>query len=176
MKLSYKALLLVCSCLLILFYSPVGASMFGLFKKYDVHLCPEVKGRILDHGKPVEGLIVKRWLVYVDEIEREDSVITDENGEFYFPEKNIKSKLPGRAFVENLTRQAIYIEYQGTKLPLWRATLFGYFKNSAFSKKLQDLNCDVNDPAVDFEFENPTGGLRHYANSICRWSDDFYIY
>ena len=150
--------------------------MFGLFKKYDVHLCPEVKGRILDHGKPVEGLIVKRWLVYVDEIEREDSVITDENGEFYFPEKNIKSKLPGRAFVESFTEQVIYVEHQQENVPLWDATILGRFPDSAFSKKLKQLNCDLKDPSVEFSFEHPTGGRRHYARSICRWNEDFRIY
>ena len=57
--------------------------MFGLFKKYDVHLCPEVKGRILDHGKPVEGLVVKRWLFYVDEINRCSEVVQNYFFDFF---------------------------------------------------------------------------------------------
>ena len=147
--------------------------MFGLFKKYDVHLCPEVKGRILDHGKPVEGLEVKRWLHYVDEIEREDRTFTNSNGEFYFPEKNIRSRLPGRMFVENLTRQSIYIELNNEKLPLWHSTLRGRFTDTAYSKKLNSLYCDLKNTAVNFEFENPSGGMEYYARSICRWNDDF---
>ena len=150
--------------------------MFGIFKKYDVHLCPEVKGRILDHGKPVEGLEVKRWLVYTDEIEREDSSFTDANGEFYFPEKNIRSKLPGRWFVESLTTQVIYVQVNEGTIQLWNATLLGRDPNSAYEKKLNSLNCDLKNPAVNFEFENPTGGKKFYARGICRWNDDFEIY
>lgn len=150
--------------------------MFGLFKKYDVHLCPEVRGRILDNGIPVKGLTVHRWLGYTDEVEREDLTTTDESGHFYFPEYNIRSKLPGRLFVENLTVQVIYVCVDGENLALWDAVLEGINPIEAFNKKLVSLNCDLTNEQVDFEFNNESSQRKHNATSICRWSEDFTIY
>ncbi|MDI4652471.1 MULTISPECIES: DUF6795 domain-containing protein [Pseudoalteromonas] len=150
--------------------------MFGLFKKYDVHLCPEVRGRILDNGIPVIGLTVQRWLGYTDEVEREDLTTTDESGHFYFPEYNIRSKLPGRLFVENITHQAIYIDYKNKRLPLWQAILEGREPIAAFNIKLNSLNCDLKSEIVDFEFKHANPNRMHCARSICRWSSDFSIY
>ena len=38
--------------------------MFGLIKKYDVHMCSEVKGIITLNGNPVEGVLINRSLKF----------------------------------------------------------------------------------------------------------------
>ena len=54
--------LLAVSALLFLFSTQAATTMFGLFKKYDVHLSPEVHGVITNNGEPVVGLKVFRGL------------------------------------------------------------------------------------------------------------------
>ena len=154
----------------------MGQPMFGLFKKYDVHLCPEVKGKVLDNGEPVSNLTVHRWLCYTDEVEREDSAITNIKGEFYLPECKIRSKLPGRAFVESITNQLIYIEHKDEKIPLWQAVLEGRQPLEAFNYKLEALNCDLSNPIVTFEFKSDFSQRTYSARGICRWENDFQIY
>ena len=151
--------------------------MFGFFKKYDVHLCPQVKGQILNQGKPVVGEKVIRYLSYVDQKERFDHVITDNEGRFTLPEVNIRSKMPGNFMVEHNTRQLIYIEKHKEEYILWNTSLIGYKPVAAYNRKLLSLNCDLTTPKVSFEFANDKHPERpHYAGSICRWNEDFTIY
>ena len=39
--------------------------MFGLLKTYDVHMCSEVKGKVLLNGKSVVGAKISRKLNYI---------------------------------------------------------------------------------------------------------------
>jgi len=68
--------------------------MFGFLKRYDVHLSPEVHGQVKLDGKPMANLEVYRELTYRDDFI--DKTVTDFEGRFYFPEKNIRSRIPGR--------------------------------------------------------------------------------
>jgi len=153
------------------------ADMFGFFKKYDVHLCPEVKGQVFNQGKPLVGEKVTRFLSYVDQKERYDHAITDEEGRFSLPEVNIRSKMPGNFMVEHNTLQIITIEYNNKHHTLWNSSLEGFKPVAAYSRKLSSLNCDITSPRVSFEFANDTHPQRpHYAGTICQWDKDFHIY
>ena len=163
--------------LTVIFPTEGMADMFGFFKKYDVHLCPEVKGQILNQGKPLVGKKVIRFLSYVDQKERFDHGVTDEEGRFSLPEVNIRSKMPGNFMVEHNTLQMIYIEQNNKKYTLWNSNLPGYKPISAYNRKLSSLHCDLISPDVSFEFANKANPQRpHYAGSICRWENDFTIY
>lgn len=48
--------------------------MFGLIKKYDVHMCSEVKGVITLNVNPVEGVLINRSLKFAHKIEKEDQI------------------------------------------------------------------------------------------------------
>ena len=169
--------LLLLTLFTVIFPTEGMADMFGFFKKYDVHLCPEVKGQILNQGKPLAGEKVIRYLSYVDQKARYDHVITDDQGRFILPEVNIRSKMPGNFMVEHNTLQIIYIEQDKEKYTLWNSNLPGYKPVAAYGRKLSTLNCDLSSPDVSFEFANDKHPQRpHYAGSICRWDEDFTIY
>ncbi|MBH0059457.1 hypothetical protein I6F65_21220 [Pseudoalteromonas sp. SWXJZ94C] len=68
--------------------------MFGLIKKYSVHMCSEVKGVLTLKGAPVEGALIKRNLLFANKVEKEDQVTTGYDGSFYLPEVVIDSKKP----------------------------------------------------------------------------------
>ena len=181
-KTGKKLILMACLFLLISIFTLIipnegMADMFGFFKKYDVHLCPQVKGQILNQGKPVIGEKVIRYLSYVDRKERYDDVITDSEGRFTLPEVNIRSKMPGNFMVEHNTLQIIYIEQDTEKYVLWNSNLPGFKPIAAYSRKLSSLNCDLTSADVSFEFARDKHPERpHYAGSICRWDEDFTIY
>ncbi|WDE12126.1 DUF6795 domain-containing protein [Thalassomonas haliotis] len=170
-------LLLLLTLFTVIFPTEGMADMFGFFKKYDVHLCPEVKGQILNQGKPLAGEKVIRYLNYVDRKERFDHAITDETGRFSLPEVNIRSKMPGNFMVEHNTLQIIYIEFNNEKHTIWNSSLEGYKPNAAYSRKLSSLNCDLSSPTVSFEFTNDKNPQRpHYAVTNCQWDTDFSVY
>jgi hypothetical protein len=151
--------------------------VFGFFKKYDAHLCSAVSGRILENGKPVADLKIERILVDFDSKERKDSTITDQNGAFTLPAVNIRSRSPGSLFRELLTKQKIYLKKQDELFTLWSTTLWGVEPIAAYDRKLSQLNADLKNPLVFFQFKNDyVSHVKHGARSICRWDTDFEIH
>jgi len=151
--------------------------VFGFFKKYDAHLCSAVSGRILDNGKPVVGVKVERQLYYIDDKKRKDSTLTDENGCFSLPEVNIRSKAPGWLFCDQRTQQHISMNIEGKEYVLWSTSFKLIEPLAAFDRKLSQLNADLQNPLVFFQFTNDDiSHLKHGARSICRWDTDFEIH
>ncbi|MCP4325315.1 MAG: DUF4198 domain-containing protein [Alteromonadales bacterium] len=144
--------------------------MFELFKKYDVHLSPVIKGKVLLDGKPLADQKVTRSLIYGDDNEKIDSVMSSQDGSFYFPEVNIRSRRPGSMFDESKVRQIILIERENQKYLLWYTNTLGIKPAQAISESLLSLQCDLNSAEEAFEFpsvEHPE--LNHFTYSICRW-------
>jgi hypothetical protein len=150
--------------------------VFGFFKKYDVHLCSAVSGKILDNGKPVVDVKVERELMYIDEKKRVDSTLTDNNGCFTLPAVNVRSKAPGWAFCEQFTKQFIWVNLQNRHYVLWHGKLASVEPIAAYDKKLAQLNAELTDQEVFFHFTNDESPhMMHRASSICRWERDFTI-
>lgn len=148
----------------------VNASMFGFFKKYDVHLSPVVQGQINLNGHPVPNQKVIRSLTYGDDAEQIEEVMTDQNGKFYFPDKNIRSSRPGSMFDESTVRQIVLIERDNKKYLLWYSDTFGIKPAEAISERLSALICDLNNSEETFEFPSiEHAKLNHFTYSICRW-------
>lgn len=146
----------------------VDAGMFGFFKRYGVHLSPEVRGVITENGTPLKNLEVYRTLDY--EKEYVDKTRTDSNGRFSFPEKVIKSSRPGKLLDETRTRQVIGLFYGDKNYLLWYTTTGGTTPKRAISERLNTLNCDLTTPEEELVFENfEHPDFPHSAFSICRW-------
>ncbi|MCG6202834.1 DUF4198 domain-containing protein [Psychromonas antarctica] len=144
--------------------------MFAFLKKYDVHLCPEVHGRITLEGKPLPGLDVYRSLTYGDDDELLEKELTDADGRFSFPEKNIRSRKPGSMFDESSIRQIIDVDYDGKRYLLWGTLAIGIIPNKALSEKLMTLNCEIQSsdekrrfPSIEYPQAN------HLVRGVCRW-------
>ena len=162
--------ILAVSALLFLISTQVTATMFGLFKKYDVHLSPEVHGVITNNGAPVVGLKVFRGLTYVGDKELLDTSVTDKQGAFYFTAKKIRSRRPGSMFHEARIRQIIDVDYQNARYLLWAAVMTGIAPSEGVAKKLSQLNCDLSDSEEYYEFDNiESPDNPHGVESICRW-------
>lgn len=156
--------------LLFLSSTQAVADMFSLFKKYDVHLSPEVHGQITLEGKPLSNIEILRGLTYGDDDELIDKATTNEQGRFYFPEKNIRSRKPGSMFDESSTRQVINIRYEGKDYLLWYTRERGVNYSSAIADKLQKLNCDLSTSEQEIEFAHSENSeWKYLVHSICRW-------
>lgn len=154
--------------LLVLVISEVSAGMFGFGKKYDVFLCPEVKGSISIDGEPVEGLTIMREVIYDES--QVDEVKTAEDGSFYFPPLKVRSSTPGKAFDETRTRQVLVTEYQGEQYVLWVYATPAIEEEPVISEKLSQLDCDLTDEKTQHHFVIPEQpNFTHNIVSICRW-------
>jgi len=150
--------------------------MFGFFKKYDVHLCSAVSGRILNNGEPIANTKVKRELYYTDEKTRIDSTLTDENGCFTLQSIDVRSRTPDSWLCEARTTQIISTMFENVHYKLWFASFHGTVSNAAYDKKLSQLNADLINPNVYFTFKNiEVPHVPYGASSICRWETDFEI-
>ena len=148
--------------------------MFGWFKKQDVFLSSEVNGIVTENGKPVANIEIKRSLMYIDGKDHVDTAITDNEGNFHFPQKSIRSSIPSKPFSEDRVSQQITIDREGSLIPLWIATPRDYKEVPEFTQKLEFLNCELTNKRVRFEFKNNHNEhLNHIASSICRWDEDY---
>jgi len=157
----------------ILFTLPTEAtaSMFGFFKKkYDIHLSPEVHGSIKLNGKPMAGLLVSRELAYIRDYEKTEIAITDEQGQFSFPERSTQSTKPDSMFHEPSLLNVVKVTYEDKEYQLWWDISSSIEPAKGKSEKLLQLNCDLKDSLEDIEFENiEDPRWPHLIASICRW-------
>ncbi|WP_290616676.1 MULTISPECIES: carboxypeptidase-like regulatory domain-containing protein [unclassified Arsukibacterium] len=154
---------------LLVFSQQVFADMFDWLKKHDVQLSPAVQGKVLLNGAPVTGATVSRELHY--DKEYVDTAISDDSGNFSFPEKSIRSRKPG-TLQELRTRQVIVIHYQQDTYLLWYLTTSSLTPQQAIVQRLAALNCDLSDTEQEQVFpniENPD--FPHSTFSICRWEN-----
>lgn len=148
----------------------VKANMFSWFKKYDVHLSPAVHGKITLNGKPLHSIKVFRELDY--DKSYTDEAITNTLGEFYFPEKNIKSRQPGNKLEQSTIRQVISLDYQQKTFVLWYTSTPSIQPHTMFKRLLSTLNCDLASPEKKYRLPNiEHPDFPHGAISICRWPD-----
>jgi len=169
-KITIACVILAITAFLLLLSTQVIADMFGIFKKYDVHLSPEVNGVITNQGKPIVGLEVFRGLTYGDDKELVDKTVTDSEGRFSFAEKNIRSRKPGSMFDESSIRQTIDVDYQDKKYILWYTDAIGIKPNRALTERLEKLTCDLTNTQDEFEFSSYEYPQADYLlHSICRW-------
>ncbi|WP_281561287.1 DUF6795 domain-containing protein [Thalassomonas sp. RHCl1] len=157
--------------------------MFGLFKRHDVEMSPEVRGCITDNGKPVVGIEVIRSLMYQGYEKGKEQVeyaLTDTKGRFSFEKKIIKSRLPGDIFGANMpVLQSIYIETDNPKDQddhyyfLW-STSKSWRSIPPLSELMLKLNGDLKNKKVKhlIDASNFGGRQRHVVSSICHWQGE----
>ncbi|MGV2870749.1 DUF6795 domain-containing protein [Colwellia sp. E150_009] len=135
-----------------------------------MHLCPEVKGRITLEGKPLANQKIERSLTL--EEDEYDFVYTDDDGNFSFVAKSLKSKLPGSLFYQTVIRIIIDLEYHGEIYNLWYGYQHGLKTPVEFKKHLLKLNADLTTKEKDHHLVNPNkSSEEYYIGSICRWDE-----
>ncbi|MAD74046.1 MAG: hypothetical protein CML20_04480 [Rheinheimera sp.] len=143
--------------------------MFDWLKKHDVHLSPAIQGTVLMDGMPLAGVRVSRELHYDQEYV--DTTRSDDNGNFSFPAKTIRSSKPG-TLQELRTRQVIVVHHQQQTYLLWYLTTSSIKPQQAIVQRLAALNCELSNDEQEQVFpnvENPD--FPHSTFSICRWAD-----
>lgn len=163
-------LVLVCIALL---WSGAPNAMLFFGKKASYHLSPEINGVITLHGKPVSHVEVTRTLdsnqfkqPYVD------TAITDSQGKFSFPEKEIEDKKPSE-MTTVVRSQNLEVEYSGKKYLLWFMSIPTIRPVDVVKEKLHFLECDLDNAEEYFDFHDAQfSAMPFTAVSICRWKDN----
>ena len=157
--------------------------MFGFFKRYDVELSPEVKGRVTDKGKILSGTEVMRKLYYegYDKSPVTDYALTNTHGEFSFDQLIIKSKAPGNIFGQDyFIRQEITIKNDlkdntNNDGYYWLWVMSRHSNNvPPVSKLLLALNADLQNEEYQYEFDlSQYDGYRNQPMlSICDFDEN----
>ena len=138
-----KPALIVISMLLILIpVTSIGVDMFGWFNRVEVTLSSPVKGNLHDKGKPLSNVTITRELIYGKEYI--DTTVTDDEGNFYFPEKVIKSSKPNNMLDNDVLRQRLYILQDSEEVHLWLVrVILGDANDLTLTKNLKNLKCDI---------------------------------
>ena len=142
---------------------------------HKVHLCPEVKGRLVNNGAPLANVRILRTLSYSDGKYTKDECFTDSNGEFEMPEMSLRSSQPALLIAEKIRWQEITAQYSGDNFILWSSNPSGISVIQEYVDKLNSLNGDIINEEVFFSFKGTSGQNSYCAKSICRWDDDFVL-
>ena len=151
--------------------------MFGLFKRYQVEISPEVRGRITDGGEPVADMQVARTLLYggyQNGKEQLEHTTTDADGRFSFRSMVVKSRKPGGIFGQNIPiLQAVYVERDAQLFSLW-STSKAWNSIEPLSDLMLQLNCDLQNKKVKHQINTTDyGGVpAQVVSSICHWQGE----
>ncbi|SBS25403.1 hypothetical protein MSP8887_00190 [Marinomonas spartinae] len=147
--------------------------MFGFFslKRYDVELSPPIKGRITDNGQPVVEVQVVRKLFYSGYKKEPifDYTQTNNNGEFKFDSKVIKSSAPGQIFSQDAPiLQEVSINNNENTYCLWRISK-GTKSQPILDEMMLNLNADLTNKELHHEVDLSKHGGRYNQPviSIC---------
>ena len=139
-------------CLAMFFSMQVEASMFGWFKRYDVHLSPDVYGVLTYQGAPLAGVTVYRELDY--DRSYTDKAVTDGAGRFVFAARNIRSRLPGKMLDQSTVRQVLSVDHGDRTHVLWYTSTSSLLPHAAFVRELGRLQCELTDPEQHYLLGN----------------------
>jgi len=143
--------------------------MLGMLKKYTVELSPEVSGQLSNKKTPLLNQTIKRCLIYGDE-EYVDTTITDFDGKFKFPPKNIQSRLPGNPLHEPKVQQIICADINDSVYLIWFSNQDDIHINPLYCDYLNHLNADISDEKESFWIDDIKDPEQSYQiHSICRW-------
>ena len=79
--------------------------------------------------------------------------MTDEQGNFSFDEKNIRSRRPGSAF-DTAKRQVLYLDHNDQRYVLWYYSTLNASEAKALTEKMQHLRCELTQPEKTYELPN----------------------
>jgi len=139
-----------------------------MFDSLKIQVFPEVNGVVTMNSEPVEGALVK--LVY--NYNHKDNVIetkTDESGEFHFNEKYVHTLRLLLPFETSIDQQII-INYNHNTYVAWRTTKFAHGNDTAISRKLSFLNCELTNEEKR-QLINPASPVKTSVYSLARWKN-----
>ncbi|QLE84733.1 hypothetical protein FLM48_06300 [Shewanella sp. Scap07] len=142
---------------------------------HKVHLCPEVKGRLVNNGQPLANVRITRGLYYSDGKYTEDECYTDNNGNFSMPAMSLRSSQPSLLIAEKMTHQQIIGHISGVKYKLWSSTPSGIEYIEEYAVKLSSMIADISYDETSFYFNSHQTDYRYRASGICRWNDNFVL-
>ena len=139
-----KIFVLVIVAITVVFFttSQAFADMFGFLKKHDFILSVPINGQLLENGKPLANTSVFKSFTFDEEYLEETK--TDENGNFSFSEKVIKTSKPSNMFDNGSLIQHIYIKSDKAEdRVIWFARLGLHKQSTTLNGYLNNLVCDV---------------------------------
>ncbi len=114
-------------------------------------LFSKVHGVVLNNGKPVPNVVVKRFFNFgwTNE-EKTDTTKTDKDGNFDFPIITRFSLATSVVPHEPSIAQTINVDFEGKDYLLWAFTKSNYDENGELKGKAIDLICELTrEPAYD---------------------------
>jgi hypothetical protein len=108
----------------------------------------EVKGVVLDHGRPISGATVERFVKDSNK-ENSDTTVTDSNGRFHFKIMEKPPSFPKLFPHETVVTQRILVTVDKNKYKAWICIKSDYDNNSELEGKPIDIICDLENEYKD---------------------------
>ena len=114
----------------------------------------EVRGQLLDQGKPVVGATIRRGYSHDrDDKDHFDQTTTDKHGLFSFPEVSLPKKLRG-LFSEFGVSQSLELLGEGEPIRLWQCYKDNPDQYAEYGFEKADLICDPSNEYQRYRFDS----------------------
>jgi hypothetical protein len=134
----------ICLVGIILFISlDEGNAMF--FEKV---IFSEVKGVVLDHGKPIPRATVERFVKDSNK-ENKDRTVTDSDGRFHFKTMEKSPSFPKLFPHETVITQRLLVTVGNNQYKAWICIKNNYDNNGELDGKPIDIICDLENDYID---------------------------
>lgn len=144
---------LLCFSLFFASSSISAESMFGVFnlfsKKRDV-IFSEVKGQLLDKGKPMSGIVIQQHWSFAGNNDQMRETVTDKDGNFTFEIIDEPRKIRG-PFFEIGVPQELTATIGGEEITLWGGVKHSLEDKSEYRGKDFSIVCDIANPYIKRE-------------------------
>ncbi|MBB1386445.1 hypothetical protein H5119_12995 [Pseudoalteromonas sp. SG45-5] len=154
-------------------FSEILRKLNNYIGTHKVHLCPEIKGRLVNNGTPLANVKISRSLSYSDGKYTKDECFADSNGEFEMPEMSLRSSQPALLIAERFTFQRIFVHNKNEVFLLWSSENSGINTKPEYANKLRTLNGYITDEEILFSFKDNHLINEYNGVSICRWKENF---
>ena len=148
------------SFLIMSLYSMKGVAM-SLLLGTEVVLFSPLEGKITYEGKPAANAKIVRLVRWKDDAGETDIFHTTENGEFNFPIKKAKVRIPMLA--EFVISQEVTVFYKGGEFDIWLKSTTDIDEYGGLGGQPKNLRCELTDEA---EHQENFNGL---FSTSCKW-------
>jgi hypothetical protein len=138
----------------------VAMSMFSANEE-EVVLFSPIEGKVTFEGKPAAGAKIIRSIKWKDQKEEEDSVVSNERGEFEFAIKTALRK--SNSLSQFVVHQKIFVQFNGERYQVWGNGKLEKELFTEFGGKPKNLRCELTDEPDRVDTKNG------WVMTSCQW-------
>ena len=157
--------IVTCGCCLPL--PATGGEFMGILKKEPAYPFSGFSCQLFFKGEPAaHAKVIRSYELASKNEKHEEFAVADAQGRFSFDSIVVQYRTPVLGPVEFLSRQRVFVEYQGEEYPIWVGAKFDKGEYAEFGEKFRKLRCELTEDIRRIDVK------KSYYGTSCHWNDN----